>query len=106
MAKVSITMLTFSTALVLVAFGKGMSVLRGGDVESHFYWAMAALLSVLAANLMAIVHAAQSDRIIHELRRRAEESALGEHPETAVPEGGSPRAGQADKGALISTSEA
>jgi hypothetical protein len=49
-----------------------MSILRGGDVASHLYWAGASLVTVLGANMMAMFHAAQSDRIIRELRRRIE----------------------------------
>jgi hypothetical protein len=70
MGKVTIALTATSTVILLVTFGKGMGILRGGDVGSHLYWAMATLLSVLAANFVAMVHAAQSDRIIRELRRR------------------------------------
>jgi len=72
MGKVSIACLTISTVMLLVTFGQGMGVLRGGDVESHLYWAMATLICVLAANLIAIVHAAQSDRVIRMLRGELE----------------------------------
>ena len=68
MGKVTITLTAASTVILLVTFGKGMSILHGGDVGSHLYWAMAALISALAANLVAMVHAAQSDRIIRQLR--------------------------------------
>ncbi len=69
MGKVTIALTATSTVILLVTFGKGMGILRGGDVAPHLYWAMATLLSVLAANFVAMVHAAQSDRIIRELRR-------------------------------------
>jgi hypothetical protein len=69
MGKVTITLATASSIVMLVAFGKGIGVLRGADPTSHFYWAMASLLCVLATNFIAMVHAAQSDRIIRELRR-------------------------------------
>jgi hypothetical protein len=82
MGKVTIALTAFSTAILLITFGKGMSILRGGDVASHLWWAMATLVTVLGANLVAMVHAAQSDRIIRELRRAL---AAGE------PEGGSKR---------------
>jgi len=68
MGKVSIACLVVSTVVLLVTFGQGMGVLRGGDVASHLYWAMGTLICVLAANLIAIVHAAQSDRVIRMLR--------------------------------------
>ena len=77
MGRVTIALTAVSTGMLLVTFGKGMSILRGGDVGSHLYWAMATLLAVLAANLIAMVHAAQSDRIIRELRS-ALERARGE----------------------------
>lgn len=69
MGKVTIVLLLISTALLLVAFTKGLSILHGStDVMSHLTWAMAALIGVLGANFFAIFHAAQSDRIIRELR--------------------------------------
>lgn len=69
MGKVTIFLMSVSTVLILVAYGKGVSILRGADVTAHFQWATAALFSVLTANFVAMVHAAQSDRIIRELRR-------------------------------------
>ena len=68
MSKVTIALTACSTVVLLVAFGKGMSVLHGGDVASHGYWSMAALISALTANFVSMVHAAQSDRIIRQLR--------------------------------------
>jgi hypothetical protein len=68
MGKVTIALSGLSTVVLLITFGKGMRILQGGDVASHLYWAMATLLSVLGANLVAMVHAAQSDRIIRRLR--------------------------------------
>jgi hypothetical protein len=69
MGKVTIVLLLGSTALLLVAFTKGMNILHGStDVMSHLSWAMAALVGVLGANFFAIFHAAQSDRIIRQLR--------------------------------------
>jgi hypothetical protein len=69
MGKVTILLTVVSSVVLLVTFGKGMGILRGGDVASHLYWAMATLITVLGANFVAIVHAAQSDRIIRDLRR-------------------------------------
>ena len=68
MGKVSIVCLVISTVVVLVTFGQGIGLLRGGDVASHLNWAMASLLCVLTANIFAIIHAAQSDRLIRALR--------------------------------------
>jgi hypothetical protein len=81
MGKVTIVLLLGSTALLLVAFTKGLNLLHGStDVMSHLYWALAALVGALAANFFAIFHAAQSDRIIRELRaaRSAGEPAAKE----------------------------
>jgi hypothetical protein len=78
MGKVTIALTLVSTTTLLVAFGKGIGVLRGADVTAHFQWATAALFAVLAANLVAIIHAAQSDRIIRELRRSVEASQTGD----------------------------
>jgi hypothetical protein len=73
MGRVTIALMAVSTVVVLITFGKGMSILRGGDVASHLYWSMGALISVLVANFVAMVHAAQSDRIIRHLRLLIEE---------------------------------
>ena len=70
MGKVTILLMLVSTVVVLITFGKGMGILRGGDVGSHIYWAGASLVTVLGANMMAMFHAAQSDRIIRDLRER------------------------------------
>lgn len=69
MGKVTIVLLVISTVLVLVTFTRGVALLQGGhDVMSHLYWAVAALLTTVGANFFAMIHAAQSDRIIRELR--------------------------------------
>jgi hypothetical protein len=70
MGKVTIGFTALSTVVLLITFGKGMGILHGGDVASHLYWSMATLLTVLTANFMSMVHAAQSDRIIRQLRAR------------------------------------
>ena len=76
MGKVTIALLLISTVLLTVAFTKGIYLLRGShEVLSHLYWGVAALFGALAANLIAIVHAAQSDRIIRELRAQLEAKA-------------------------------
>lgn len=72
MARVTILLMIVSTVVMLVTFGKGMGILRGGEIESHLYWAGASLVTVLGANMMAMFHAAQSDRIIRELRQHIE----------------------------------
>ena len=68
MGRVTIGFTALSTVVLLITFGKGMSILHGGDVASHLYWSMATLLTALTANFVAMVHAAQSDRIIRRLR--------------------------------------
>jgi len=69
MGKVTIVAMLVSTGIMLVTFGRGMAVLHGGDVGAHLQWALIALVGVLVANCFAMVHAAQSDRIIRELRQ-------------------------------------
>ncbi len=87
MGKVSIVLLLASSTLLLVAFTKGVDLLYGShDAQAHMYWAVAALFGSLAANVFAIVHAAQSDRIIRELR-----AANGGGPADAGRELGAPR---------------
>jgi hypothetical protein len=77
MGKITILLLLTSAALLLVAFTKGIGLLRGGtDVWSHLYWALAALVGALAANVFAIFHAAQSDRIIRRLRAALERAGI------------------------------
>ncbi len=84
MGRVTIVLLLASTALLLVAFTKGLNLLHGGnDVLSHLYWAMAALIGALAANFFAIFHAAQSDRIIRELRAALQARGVGSAPPQA-----------------------
>jgi hypothetical protein len=77
MGKVTIVLSGLSTVVLLITFGKGMRILQGGDIGSHLYWAMATLLSVLGANLVAMVHAAQSDRIIRQLRANQPPESAG-----------------------------
>lgn len=84
MGKITITFTAISTAVLLIAFGQGMGVLHGGDVGTHLRWAMAALLTALTANLVSMVHAAQSDRIIRELRRHLEAGSSTEEPRTTA----------------------
>lgn len=68
MGKVSIVVLLISTVVMLVTFGRGITLLRSGEIAAYLQWALVALIIVLCANGVAIVHAAQSDRIIRELR--------------------------------------
>ena len=77
MGKVTIACLAASTTVLLITFGKGIGLLHGGDVASHLGWAMATLVSVLAANVLAMFHAAQSDRIIRGLRTQIERPDAG-----------------------------
>ncbi len=73
MGKVTIGATVLSTVVLLVTFGKGMLVLRGGaDILSHLYWSVATLVLVLSANVIAMVHAARADRLIAELRTALE----------------------------------
>jgi hypothetical protein len=69
MGKVTIGATVLSTVVLLITFFKGMLVLRGGaDIMSHLQWSVATLIIVLSANVIAMVHAARSDRLINELR--------------------------------------
>lgn len=80
MGRVTIVCLLISSAVMLIAFGKGMSILHGGDVSGHLTWALIALLTVVGANCMAMIHAAQADRLIRELRRHILASDKPEPP--------------------------
>ena len=80
MGKVTIAATLISTVVLLVTFGKGMLVLRGGaDILSHLYWSVATLVLVLSANVIAMVHAARSDRLIAELRDALESERARRH---------------------------
>ncbi len=82
MGRVTIVGTVLSTICFLVTFGKGMLVLHGGtDTMSHLYWAAATLVFLLSANVIAIVHAARSDRLIAELRSALETERAGRRPE-------------------------
>jgi hypothetical protein len=82
MGRVTIIGTVLSTIGFLVTFGKGMLVLRGGaGILSHLYWAAATLVLVLSANVIAIVHAARSDRLIAELRSALEAERAARRPE-------------------------
>jgi uncharacterized membrane protein YidH (DUF202 family) len=80
MGKVSIAVLLLSTGVMLVTFGRGITLLRGGEVATYLQWALVALIVVLCANAVAMVHAAQSDRIIRQLRRHATAGTTSEPP--------------------------
>jgi hypothetical protein len=73
MGKVTSFCLLVSTVVLLVTFGKGMGVLHGGNVGAHLSWALATLVTVLGANVFAMFHAAQSDRLIRALRAELEQ---------------------------------
>lgn len=81
MGKVTILFVVVSTLILLITFGQGVGVLRGGDVASHLYWSFATLISVLATNFFTVFHATQSDRIIGALRNRVAELESQERPE-------------------------
>jgi len=81
MGKVTIGATALSTIVLLVTFGKGMLVLRGGaDILSHLYWSVATLVLVLSANVIAMVHAARADRLIAELRGALETERAQRRP--------------------------
>ena len=79
MGKVTIAFTGLSTVVLLVTFGKGMSILHGGDVASHLYWSMAALLTCADGEFRC--HGA----------RRAERP---HHPPAAGTGGGAGRSGE------------
>jgi cytosine/uracil/thiamine/allantoin permease len=82
MGRVTIIGTVLATICFLVTFGKGMLVVHGGaDTMSHLYWAAATLVLVLSANVIAIVHAARSDRLIAELRDALEAERAAHRPE-------------------------
>ena len=87
MGIVSILLLLGSTAAVIAAFVNGLNVVHdAAGVLHHSYWALGALFAVLSANVFAMFHAAQSDRLIRSLR--AELAAERGEPEVAAAESG------------------
>jgi len=88
MGRVTIFLLAVSTVVVVVAFTKGVNLLYGSrDVQSHLYWAVGALFGSLTANLFAIMHAAQSDRIIRQLREALRNGAAAIDTTSGGPHG-------------------
>jgi flagellar motor component MotA len=81
MGKVTIFGLLVATVMLFVTFGKGLGVMRGGDVGAHLSWALATLVTVLGANLFAMFHAAQSDRLIRALRAKLEKRDREQPPD-------------------------
>ena len=72
MTRVTIGLTLASLALLFVAYGKGVSVIHGGDTMSHVYWATAALLAVALANFIAVAHLARSERMLRQFRMLCE----------------------------------
>jgi hypothetical protein len=82
MGKITIFLISLSTIVLLLGFGRGLTTLRAGDTGAHLFWDMAILFTVLAVNFVAAIHAAQSDRLIRALRSELS-AAAGESTEAA-----------------------
>ncbi|HUO05176.1 MAG TPA: hypothetical protein VMU16_08265 [Candidatus Binataceae bacterium] len=76
MTRVTIALTIGGLLILFVAYAKGVSVIHGGDVVSHMYWATAALTLVALANFIAVAHLARSERMIRELRALCEKNGI------------------------------
>ncbi len=76
MTRVTIGLTILGLVILFVAYGKGVSVIHGGDVPSHMYWATAALFFVALANFIAIAHLARAERMIQQLRTLCEKNGI------------------------------
>ena len=76
MTRVTIALTIGGLLILFVAYAKGVSVIHGGDVVSHMYWATAALFFVALANFIAIAHLARAERMIQELRALCEKNGI------------------------------
>jgi len=76
MTRVTIVLTLVGLALLLIAYAKGVSVIHGGDVLSHMYWATAALCAVALANFIAVAHLARAERMIQALRALCEQHGI------------------------------
>ena len=76
MTRVTIGLTLIGLVMLFVAYGKGVSLIHGGDVLSHMYWATAALTAVALANFIAIAHLARAERMIQQLRALCEKNGI------------------------------
>jgi hypothetical protein len=76
MTRVTIGLTILGLVILFVAYGKGVSVIHGGDVLSHMYWATGALFFVALANFIAIAHLARAERMIQQLRTLCEKNGI------------------------------
>ena len=68
MTRVTIGLTLIGLAILFIAYAEGVSVIHGGSVPSHMYWATAALCAVALANFIAIAHLSRAERMIQQLR--------------------------------------
>ncbi len=76
MTRVTIGLTIVGLVALLIAYGKGVGVIHGGDPLSHMYWATGALFAVAGANLVAISHLARSERLVRQLRELCEKRGI------------------------------
>ncbi len=76
MTRVTIGLTILGLLALFVAYAKGVSVIHGGDVLSHMYWATGALLVVALANFIAVAHLARAERMLQRLRALCEQHGI------------------------------
>jgi len=72
MTRVTIGLTLLALVCLFIAYGEGVSVIHGGSVLAHMYWATGALLAVAAANFIAVAHLARSERMLRKFRALCE----------------------------------
>jgi hypothetical protein len=76
MTRVTIGLTLAALVVLFVAYAKGVSVIHGGDVLSHMYWATAALVMVALANFIAVAHLARAERMLQQFRALCEKHGV------------------------------
>jgi hypothetical protein len=76
MTRVTIGLTLAGLIALFIAYAKGVSVIHGGDVLSHMYWATGALTLVALANFIAVAHLARAERMIQQLRALCEKNGI------------------------------
>ncbi len=76
MTRVTIGLTLAGLIVLFIGYATGVSVIHGGDVVSHMYWATGALTLVALANFIAVAHLARAERMIRQLRALCEKNGI------------------------------
>ena len=76
MTRVTIALCLIALVVLFVAYAGGVGVIHGGSAVNHMYWATAAVLAAMLANLIAVAHLTRSERIVRRLRALCEQHGI------------------------------